>query len=146
MALSQSLPGPQNIDLVTFTIKVNGVAIGTKYQVSSINLLKEINRIPSARLMVYDGDSAAQDFAISNEDTFKPGAEIEILIGYHSDEMSLFKGLILKHSLKIRNDRPPLLILDCRDKTIKMTIARKNKYFNDSTDSDAAGAIIIHMD
>ncbi len=142
MSLSQSLPGTQNTDLVTFTIKVNGAAISSQYQVASIHVAKEVNRIPFAKLMIYDGDPALQDFAISNEDTFKPGAEIEITAGYHSDETLLFKGIIVRHSLKIRNNASPLLILDCRDKMIKMTIARKNKYFYNTTDSDAAGSII----
>ena len=137
MPLSQTLPGTQNTDLVTFTIKANGKAVGTEYQVTSINVSKEVNRIPVAKIIIYDGDAAAQDFSISNEETFIPGTEIEISCGYHSEETSIFKGIILKHSLKIRNDRSPLLILDCRDKTIKMTVAKKNKYFNDKKDSEA---------
>src|SRR3569832_1541785 len=91
--------------------------------------------------MIYDGDAAAQDFKVSNDDTFKPGAEIEITAGYHSDETSIFKGIILRHSLKIRNNGSPLLILDCRDKAVKMTVARKNKYFYDKKDSEAAEEI-----
>ncbi len=142
MLFSQSLPGTQNTDLVTFTIKINGEAIGSQYQIANISIAKEVNRIPFAKLMIYDGDAAAQDFAISNEDTFKPGAEIEITAGYHSDETSLFAGIILKHSLQIRTNRSPLLILDCRDKMVKLTISRKNKYFYNTTDSDAAGSII----
>src|ERR1051325_11580770 len=137
MPLSQTLPGTQNTDLVTFTLKVNGAPVSAQYQVVSINTTHEVNRIPMAKLVLYDGDAAAQDFAISNEETFVPGAEIEVTAGYHSDETSIFKGIILRHSLKIRNDRSPLLILDCRDKAIKMTVARKNKYFNDIKDSDA---------
>lgn len=105
-------------------------------------MAKEVNRIPSAKIMIYDGDPAAQDFPASNEDVFKPGAELEISAGYHTDETLLFKGIILRHSIKIRNDRSPLLILDCKDKTIKMTVARQNKYFYDTTDSDAAATII----
>ncbi len=128
--------------MVTFTIKINGDAISSQYQIANISIAKEVNRIPFAKLMIYDGDAAAQDFAISNEDTFKPGAEIEITAGYHSDETSLFTGIILRHSLQIRTNRSPLLILDCRDKMVKLTISRKNKYFYNSTDSDAAGSII----
>src|ERR1700759_901710 len=99
---SQSLPGAQNTDLVTFTIKISGTAISTQYQVASIVVQNEVNRIPSARLILYDGDAAAQDFKVSNEATFVPGAEIEITAGYHSNETSIFSGIILKHSLKIR--------------------------------------------
>lgn len=142
MSLSQTLPGAQDTDLVTFTIKVNGTALGSAYQMVSINFQKEINRIPLAKLVIYDGDAAAQDFVISNEPTLVPGAEIEIAVGYHSDEATLFNGIILKHSLKIRSNGSPMLILDCRDKAIKMTVARKNKYFYDSNDSDAATEII----
>ena len=142
MALSQTLPGTQNTDLVTFTVKVNGNVLGAAYQMVSVNFHKEINRIPMAKLMIYDGDVSKQDFPISNESTLVPGAEIEIAVGYHSDETTLFNGIILRHSLKIRGNGSPVLILDCRDKAVKMTVARKNKYFYDSKDSDAASTII----
>ncbi|HVX49771.1 MAG TPA: type VI secretion system tip protein VgrG, partial [Chitinophagaceae bacterium] len=102
---------------------------------------KEVNRIPCAKIIVNDGNAAEQDFAVSNEDTFKPGTGIEITAGYHSDEAVIFKGIILKHSLKIRSDRTPVLILDCRDKAIKMTVARKNKYYYEVKDSDVAEQI-----
>jgi Rhs element Vgr protein len=142
MSLSQTLPGTQNTDLVTFTIKVNGTVLGATYQVASMNFSKEINRIPIAKLLIYDGDASAQDFAISNEPTLIPGAEIEIAVGYHAEEATLFNGIILKHSLKIRGNGSPMLILDCRDKAVKMTVARKNKYFYDKKDSDAVTEII----
>lgn len=142
MPVSQTLPGTQNIDLVTFTIKVNGTALSSNYQVVSINVNKEINRIPLAKLVIFDGDVASQDFTLSNEDTMVPGAEIEVTAGYHSDEATIFNGIILRHSLKIRGSGSPVLILDCRDKTVKMTVARKNKYFYDSKDSDAIEEII----
>lgn len=142
MPLSQTLPETGNTDLVTFTIKANGEPVSTQYQVSSINITKEVNRIPSAKIIIYDGDAAAQDFQVSDEETFVPGTEIEILAGYDSTENSLFKGIVVSHSLKIRSNSSPLLILDCRDKAIQMTIGRKNKYFYNSTDSDAAENII----
>lgn len=142
MSLSQTLPGTQNVDLVTFTIKANGEVISAQYQVLSISISKEINRVPMATIAIYDGDPAAQNFLISNEQTFVPGAEIEINAGYHSEETLLFKGIVLRHSLKIRNDRSPLLVLDCRDKAVKMTVARKNKYFYDKKDSEVAQEII----
>ena len=126
MPLSQTLPGTQNTDLVTFTIKVNGQPVTAQYQIVSITIIKEINRIPVARIVIYDGDASTQDFSISNEQTFIPGTEIEITAGYHSDESTLFTGIILKHSLKIRNTTSPTLILDCRDKAVKMTVAPFN--------------------
>ena len=142
MPLSQTLPGTQNTDLVTFTIKVNGTALGTTYQVVSMIFNNDINRIPVAKLVINDGDPAKQDFPVSNEATLVPGALIEVTVGYHSDESTIFNGVILRHSLKIRTNGSPVLILDCRDVAIKMTVARKNKYFYNVKDSDAATQII----
>ncbi|MGN6640669.1 MAG: type VI secretion system tip protein VgrG [Mucilaginibacter sp.] len=142
MPFSQTLPGDQDTALVTFTIKINGEDVGTQYQVASISITNEINRIPSAKIMIYDGNAAEQDFSISNEETFIPCSPIEIWIGYNNDEEQIFSGIIIKHSLKIRNDSSPLLILECRDNAIKMTIARKNKYFYNQKDSDVFSDII----
>jgi Rhs element Vgr protein len=142
MPLSQTLPGTQKTDLVTFTIKVNGNALGTTYQVASMSFTNEINRIPMAKIVINDGDASKQDFPVSNEATLVPGAAIEVTVGYHSDETTLFSGIILRHSLKIRNSGSPTLILDCRDKAVQMTVARKNKYFYNQKDSDAITEII----
>ena len=142
MPLSQTLPGTQITDLVTFTIKVNGNPVSTQYQINSIVISKEINRIAAAKIIICDGDAAAQDFSISNQETFIPGAAVEITCGYNLDETLLFKGIVLRHSLKIRNSNSPLLVLDCRDNAVKMTVARKNKYFYDQKDSEAIEAIV----
>ena len=85
MPLSQTLPGTQITDLVTFTIKVNGNPVSTQYQINSIVISKEINRIAAAKIIICDGDAAAQDFSISNQETFIPGAAVEITCGYNLD-------------------------------------------------------------
>ncbi|SDT58189.1 Rhs element Vgr protein [Mucilaginibacter mallensis] len=142
MPLSQTLPGTQKTDLVTYTIKVNGTALGTTYKVASMSFTNEINRIPMAKIIINDGDPAKQDFPVSNEATFIPGSTIDVTVGYHSDESPIFSGIILRHSIKIRNSGSPILVLDCRDKAVQMTVARKNKYFYNQKDSDAASEII----
>jgi len=128
--------------LVTYTIKIDGTALSGVYGIISIVVNKEINKISSANIIIQDGSSSAQDFAISNEDTFIPGKEIEILTGYNSDETSIFKGIIIKHGIKVRSNGNSTLVLDCRDKAVKLTIGPKNKYFVDQTDSDVIQDII----
>jgi hypothetical protein len=62
---------------------------------------------------------------------------IEILCGYESDNYTLFKGVVIKHSIKLRNSGSQLVI-ECRDKAIAMTLARHSKYFGEKVkDSDA---------
>lgn len=125
----------QSADLVTFKVLIDGAELSKSYQVLSIGVTREVNRIPTAQLVILDGDPAARDFALSNEELLIPGKEVEITAGYHSDEQTIFKGIVIKHSLKIRAGTS-MLIVECRDKAVKMTIGRKSKYFYDSKDSD----------
>src|SRR3954463_3843578 len=104
MAVSTSSNGNLTSGLVSFSIKIGGEAISKIYGIVSIVVNKEINKISSANIIIQDGSASKQDFEISNEDTFIPGKEIEILAGYHSDESTIFKGIIIKHGIKIRSN------------------------------------------
>ncbi len=136
------LPNQQNTDLVTFSILVNGAPVGNEIGVVSVAVNKEVNKIPWAKLIIQDGDVATEDFAVSNRDTFKPGNEIEIQAGYHADESTIFKGIIVKHGIKILRDRHSLLEIECKDVVVKTTAGRKNKYFFDSRDTDVIEEIL----
>lgn len=131
----------RSADLVTYKILVDGEELSRTVQVMSILVEKEINRVPVAKIVMVDGDPASQDFAVSNQDLFLPGKEVEIKAGYHSDESTIFKGLVIKHNLKIRSTQS-FLEVECKDKAVKLTIGRKSKYFYDSTDSDILEQII----
>ncbi len=131
----------RSADLVTFKILIEGTEISSAYQVKNISVEKEINRIPFAQLVFFDGEAASQDFSLSNEDFLVPGKKIELKAGYHSDEETIFKGIIIKHSIKIRESNS-VLIVECRDEAVKMTIGRKSNFYYDSKDSDIIEEII----
>ena len=132
----------RNTSLVTFTIVIEGKEIPSHMGVASIMISKEVNRIPYANIVLSDGDVAEQDFPVSNEELFIPGKKVEILAGYNSDETIIFKGIIIKHGIKIRQNGNAVLIIDCKDEAVKMTVGRKSKYFYDSKDSDVITEII----
>ncbi|CAN5774127.1 VgrG-related protein [soil metagenome] len=136
------LPNQQNTDLVTFTLLVNGAPVGREIGIVSIDVNKEVNKIPWAKIVIQDGDVASEDFEVSNQDTFKPGNEIEIQAGYHADEVPIFKGIIIKHGIKILRDQQSTLEIECKDVAIKTTAGKKNKYFYDSKDTDVIGEIL----
>ena len=133
--VSRTIPATGATSLATFTIKVDSTVIARSYRIVSIAVNHEINRISSARIMLLDGSPHEEDFPISNEETFAPGKELEILCGFSNDEQSIYKGLIAKHSLRIRKSSSPLLIIECKDAASKLTISKKNKYFFDKKDS-----------
>lgn len=131
----------KNPDLVTYKVMSGGTELPGKYGVKNIIVEKEFNRIPYARIVILDGSVPEQDFKLSNEDLLIPGKEIEITAGYHSEEETIFKGVVVKHNIKIRNGSS-YLIVECRDKAVKMTLGRKSKYFYESTDSDVIEELV----
>lgn len=141
MCPARTIQTSRAADLVTFTILIDGTELPATARAANITIEKEINRIPTARLIFNDGNPSNQEFALSNDNLLIPGKEIEIKAGYHSDEETIFKGLIIKHSLKIKSGGSVLMI-ECKDKAVKLTLGRKSKYFFDSKDSDVFEEII----
>lgn len=122
-------------------IRINGSEIASTFLLDSIAVSKEINRVPWARIVLIDGESAGGNFQASNNNLFIPGKEIEVRAGYENDVYTIFKGVIIAHSIKIRSGGGSVLVLECRDKTVKMTVGRKSKYFAEMKDSDIISAI-----
>lgn len=135
-------PIAEKTDLVSVKILTNGQEIDGKYQVMSIHIQNSVNRIPQAEIRILDGSTSKEDFAISDSEDFVPGNSITLNAGYHGTNKTVFSGIIIKHSVKIVPNKGAILIIECRDNAIKMTIGRKNAAFQDKTDSDVIGSII----
>src|SRR5262245_45177144 len=122
MADQRTLPIP--IAHREVTVKVGGEAVPREHQLISMTVTETVNRISSARLAYADGSAAASDFPLSNADLFVPGKEIEILAGTNDDQASLFVGVIVRHSIKVRDKRATQLVVECRHKAHKLAVGR----------------------
>ncbi len=119
------------------TLKVNGNSLPLEaQQILSLTSSKEVNKIPIARILLKDGEVDKQDFKISNRDYFIPGAKVQIELGNPNNKSVVFEGIVIKHSIKIRKNKPSVLMVECKDETVKLTIGRKSRYFSDISDSD----------
>ncbi|PTX63129.1 Rhs element Vgr protein [Kordia periserrulae] len=129
--------------LVTFTVLIGDAEeeVSATYGIKTITVERTCNRIPTASLVIVDGDSVTQEFEASNAPSFAPGEKIHIKGGYEFDDKTLFKGIITKHAIK-SNNKTNYLIIECKDEAFKMTQARKNKIFYETTESDAVSDII----
>lgn len=129
-------------NLITLTISSGGSPIDSTFVPLSIRVLKEINKVPFARIEFHDGSPANnEDFKISHSSAFKPGTEITIKCGYSSDEQSIFEGIVTRHQLKIK-DGSSILQIECKDKAVKMTVGRKNEIYQKKKDSDIISQLI----
>jgi uncharacterized protein involved in type VI secretion and phage assembly len=135
-------PLPDRTDLVSFSIKINGVPIPDAVRVKAIAVSHSANRVPFALVTLLDGDVAKRDFATSDMDIFSPGSDIEIQMGYHGDNETVFKGLIVRHALKIPKSGNSHIEVECKDKCVRLTAGRHNKYFFNQKDDAILQAVL----
>jgi phage protein D len=89
-----------------------------------------------AKMIFLDGSSSDQDFPLSNDDKFKPGSTIKVQLGYHGEVDTVFEGIIVRHAIKVRPQASSLLMIEAKDKAIKLTTARKSAYHNAKKDKE----------
>jgi Rhs element Vgr protein len=108
----------------------------------SISVQRAANMIPSARLVLLDGDMPTGEFPLSDAAVLKPGARIKIEAGYDNAQQTLFEGVVVKHALQISGDNSSRLIIECRDLAAKMSVGRNNANYIDQKDSDIISTLI----
>ena len=138
------MPGSQTreSDLTTFTILVEGKPLPDTFSIVAIDIRKEINRIPTASVILYDGDAAKQEFETSSSDVLIPGKTIEIKGGYKLEETLLFRGIIIGQRIQSKRRGESKLYIDARDAAFRMTLDRKSNCFTEISDSELFEEII----
>lgn len=124
------------------SVKSAGTAVPRENHLLAAYVTKSANRIAAARLVYQDGSASDGTFPLSSADTFLPGKEIEILAGSNDAPQSIFKGIVVRQSLKVRDHAAPQLVVECRHAAVKLAVGRKSRYWLDQADSDAIGAIV----
>ncbi len=142
MVNERAVPTPAPTDKPTFTIMVEDEELPRQYHIISIVVTKMVNKITRARIILLDGDPAGEDFKASNTDLFVPGRKVEIMAGYHSNESLIFSGIIVRHGIRIRQDKASTLTIECKHKAVKMSLGPKNTCYHDVTDSDVFDTIV----
>jgi Rhs element Vgr protein len=133
----QIIPNESVHNVPTFTVLSDGQEIDPGIQVVSITVARTANKIPWATIVLRDGDAATQQFELSDVETFKPGAALEIQAGFDSNDETIFTGIIVKQKIKVRGSTGTSLHIECRGACFQLTLGRKNKYFTETKDSDA---------
>ena len=110
MPNERTIPSDKPKSVVTHTVISAGTEVSKQYQLLSVIVNKEVNRIPMATLVYTDGEPSKQSFELSGKAEFEPGKEIEIKVGYSSDEKTVFKGIVIKHSILVRKKNSLLII------------------------------------
>ncbi len=142
MPVARTIPSTSNNGVVTFTVKIGGDAVPKSINIASAVIQHQANRIPSCRLIIYDGEAAKSDFPVANGEFFIPGKEMELWAGFSSEEELLFKGIIIKQSIKLRQDTSPTLEIIAKDACVQLTTNAKQKYFSEKSDKQMIEEIV----
>ncbi|CAA0120189.1 Uncharacterised protein [BD1-7 clade bacterium] len=135
-------PQDQRTDLPSFDVLLDGSPLAEQYPVLSIVVSSQINKLPTARLTLSDGDVSKNEFPLSSSKLVIPGVKIEIKAGYHDDNVSIFKGVIVNHRLTVKGANQSMLRLEAKPEYHSLAIGRKNALFEDVTDSDVMDEIL----
>jgi uncharacterized protein involved in type VI secretion and phage assembly len=125
------------------SISSEGQSLDPSVEVLSVEVQREINRVPEATVLLLDGSLAERRFAISNLAFFLPGAPIRIALRYEGDpaETTVFDGLVVRHAVESIGERSTLRV-ELKDWAFLLTRGRRSAVFTDSTDSDVITALI----
>ncbi|MFZ4576313.1 MAG: phage late control D family protein, partial [Phycisphaerales bacterium] len=119
-----------------FTVKVNGEALPREHHLVSVSIRNVANRIAAARLVYLDGAAATGRFDLSDSPKLVPGVSVEVLAGSNEDAQSLFSGIVVRHSIRVRERGGSQLIVECRHPAVRITAPARNAVFVDTSDSD----------
>jgi phage protein D len=101
--------------LITFSIKVNGLPIKSYYQVISIDVERDIDKLDYARFTIADGSAEEAIFSISDSTDFVPGNKIIISTGYDADPITeIFAGVVTAKALTIQGDAMSYITVICK--------------------------------
>ncbi|MFD2563164.1 type VI secretion system tip protein VgrG [Aquimarina rubra] len=124
------------MSVVTAIIKRGTKEMSGTYELLSIDITHEFNKIPTAELTFIDGDIANKKFQILNDKFFELGNEIEISLKYEEntkEQAKVFSGIVINKTFELLGAEPTLKI-ELSDVAIKMHSDRKNKIFTNTAD------------
>jgi Rhs element Vgr protein len=136
------IPNSSRHNVASYNITVDNTAINPAYQIIAIVVNKEINRVPSAKIVLRDGEAARRNFEISNSEDFVPGKKINIKLGRDGQNTQSFKGIITRHSVKVKENGNSELYIECKDESVKMTLGRQSRYYENLKDSQLIDELV----
>ncbi|MCD7977304.1 MAG: type VI secretion system tip protein VgrG [Tannerellaceae bacterium] len=135
-------PEKNSAGLVTCTIYSEGKKVKSTFELVSVWIRKEVNRIGKATLVWNAGNITGVSMKESEDETFAPGKKIRIEGGYSSVENVLFEGMVTTHRVEVTGGITGKLVIECRDYAFPSTLSRRNRLFEKMKDSEAITQIL----
>lgn len=129
-------PAKYRDNIFSYKIYCDGTSVDDRYHLTYIRVCLGINMIGKATLKFNAGDMAAQTFEETDADFFRPGAGIRLEVGSVECEKVIFEGMVIQLKIEVQEESRTQMVVECRDCAFAATLGRKNKVFENKTDSD----------
>lgn len=108
-------PLKEDTTLVTFEILSNGSSIRDSVEIISMDTFHSANAIDEAVITLNDGGRFNDNFENLDAKDFNLDNKIEIKLGYHSKNATVFKGKIIRKSVIVNSVTSALSQVICED-------------------------------
>lgn len=125
-----------------FTVNVDGQAVPRERQLLAASVVTRANRIAAARLVYVDGSAAAGSFELASSALFVPGAAVEVRAGAGGSAALLFKGIVVRLSVKVREHSGSQLVVECRHAATGLALRRRSANHFDQKDSEVIETLL----
>jgi len=121
----QAFTAPSPLDgagvLLGYELLVDGQHVPDGIEVVSFETDQRVNTVAEATLVVVDGDMAEQSWTVSDGDTFVPGKQVELRLGYEGNNHTVFRGIVTAQAVSASGEAGTRLTVTCRSEAIRMT-------------------------
>lgn len=127
-------------------VKSGGTPLGKEIELMSLEVHRELNKIPEAKLTLLDGSVAKRKFVVSNSEFFALGKSISIALGEGNkgDDAAIivFEGMVVRHAVETSGEGGSMLRVELKDAAFKLTRQRKSAVFTKKRDDEAIAELV----
>lgn len=121
-------------------IKLGGspVAPAVRADVLEVDVSEEVGRHGRATLLLRNWRADTREVAHSDGDLFKPGTEIELSMGWQSELVPVFSGVVTALTGHFGGGAGPTLEVECRSRSTLLASIPRHRVYDETTDGDVA--------
>ncbi|MFI7480967.1 phage baseplate assembly protein V [Kocuria sp. M1R5S2] len=109
--------------------------------VVELDVHEEVGRHGRLTLLVQNWDPDRREVRHSDDGPFRPGRDIAVALGYHSELTSVFDGVIVSLTAHFPRAGHPVLRVEGRSRSVLLDHPARSRQLADVTDADVAAAV-----
>jgi len=127
--------------IAVLLVTAGGKPLPAAYGLVSAEVVREVGRIPHARLLLAGGDLPKRRFPALDDDALAPGRPVTIAVRVDEATTELFAGQVARLRLELQGGAPRLGV-ELKDAAWRLVRVPRSAIYPDGTDADAVAAVL----